>query len=42
MKATQKEVEAMARRLHKEYHFGWIAARREARKVLKWERKGRG
>lgn len=42
MKATQREVEAMARRLHKEYHFGWVAARREAVKVLKWERKPNG
>ena len=37
-----KEVEAMARRLQREYQFSPTVARREAVKVLKWERKGRG
>ena len=42
MKATQREVEAMAKILQRTYQFSLVEARREAVKVLKWERKGRG
>ena len=42
MKATQREVEAMAKILQRQYQFSLAEARREAVKVLKWERKPNG